>query len=730
MADNNITRAWALYELGRNYNESLTPNQYTLVETNTEFFIGNQWLRLPDTPGMRGLPKPVFNVLKRIAEVFIASLTSSATTIHFDPLAYYDGNNIADPDHDAAAFANAAVANLLEKFKFDYRIRDALFDGAVSGDYCAHFWFDPDALPYGGAFAKFGAHRGEIKMELLDGINVMFGNPNERDVQKQPYVLLVGRDTVENLRAEAARYRKSGGPDGLRRASGTGSAAGRGEAPSWEAFQADSEYDRMPGVGGKVELPETGAWDTGSNGGKALFVYLYTKVTKEEPVIGPDGEPVYEDVLDADGNPVYEDAPLTEAEAGAPLPAGSKFKVRRPKRRALKRQVETVHVTKATRTAVIYEDVDTGLRLYPIAWGNWERQKNQYHGRALVTGLMPNQIFINSMMATAMRHMQLAAFPKTVYNADLIPRWDSEVGTAIGVHGLRPGEDIPQVAMNLSPAEMSAQIYALVDKVWAYTKECMGATDAQLGNVKPDNTSALMVLQTNAEVPLENIRANLYEWVEDAGAVLLDMIGTYYGQRPVVVERDFTEPMTGPDGLPVIDPNTGLMATQSIRRKAVESFDFSQFKHLWLNLRADVGATTYFSEIAMTQTLDNLRADGTLDVIQYLERLPDKLLPKKAELIEELRQRIAEGMAQNSPAQNGAQNGSSAGMGPVPGVPGAAGPGAGNGEESAVGNYAQGGPLASARAVQNVPGRVGQQAAELPEVARRAVARTGAMRAR
>ncbi|MFQ8836307.1 MAG: hypothetical protein ACLR8L_00105 [Oscillospiraceae bacterium] len=24
----------------------------------------------------------------------------------------------------------------------------------------------------------------------------------------------------------------------------------------------------------------------------------------------------------------------------------------------------------------------------------------------------------------------------------------------------------------------------------AYTKDCMGATDAQLGNVKPDNTSA------------------------------------------------------------------------------------------------------------------------------------------------------------------------------------------------------------------------------------------------
>ena len=59
--------------------------------------------------------------------------------------------------------------------------------------------------------------------------------------------------------------------------------------------------------------------------------------------------------------------------------------------------------------------------------------------------------------------------------------------------------------------------------------------------------------------------------------------------------------------------------------------------HLWLQMRVDVGASGYFSEIAMTQTLDNLRQNGTLDVIQYLERLPERLIPRKAELVEELK---------------------------------------------------------------------------------------------
>ena len=191
--------AWKYYEYGRRYNNNLIPNQYTMVNTNQEFFIGNQWIHMPDNPAMRRLAKPTFNIIKRVTSLFVASLTSSNTTISFEPLSY-------QTDGEAAAFATAEVRNLLEKFKMDYRIRDALFDGAITGDYAAHFFWNPEARPYGGAF---GEYKGEIEMELLDGINVMFGNPNCREVEKQPYILIVGRDTVENLKREALYWRKN-----------------------------------------------------------------------------------------------------------------------------------------------------------------------------------------------------------------------------------------------------------------------------------------------------------------------------------------------------------------------------------------------------------------------------------------------------------------------------------------------------------------------------------------
>ena len=586
--------AWKYYEYGRIYNNNLTPNQYTIFNTNNEFFIGNQWIHMPDNEAMRRLAKPTFNIIKRVTSLFVASLTSSNTTISFEPLSYQS-------DGEAASFATAEVRNLLEKFKMDYRIRDALFDGAITGDYAAHFFWNPEARPYGGAF---GEYKGEIEMELIDGINVMFGNPNCREVEKQPYILIVGRDTVENLKREAEWWRKNpstavpavplplgkGGemagqmtcPPCLK---GDVSAADRGIH-----ITADAETYNFTGIGGKTEIH-----GDDDKTGKALFVYLYTKVWKDEQAINPK-------------------TGMVEI-----------------------RKVQTVHVTKATRHCNIFEDVDTGLSRYPLAWGNWQKQRNQYHGRALVTEIIPNQIFINQMMAMVFRHLQTQAFPTKIYNADLIPNISNEVETAIGVRNLQPGQQIGEVISTIPAANMSAQIIQAIDLCMAYTKECLGATDAQMGNVRPDNTSALMVLQNASEVPLENTRAGLHEWVEDIGAILLDMMGTYYGRRPIVREKMMEEPVLGADGRQLIDPMTGKPASTKVTRRVLEEFDFSIFKHLWLNISVDVGATTYYSEIAMVQTLDNLRRDGTLNIIEYLERMPDKLITRKQELIESLK---------------------------------------------------------------------------------------------
>jgi hypothetical protein len=258
---------------------------------------------------------------------------------------------------------------------------------------------------------------------------------------------------------------------------------------------------------------------------------------------------------------------------------------------------------------------------------------------------------------------------------------------------------------------MSSQIMLAIDRALQYTRECLGATDAQMGRVRPDNTSALMVLQASSEVPLENVRSNMHEWYEDIAAILLDMMGTYYGKRPLVRDREFEDMVIGPDGNPQIDPNTGLFLTKKTSRRVMEEFDFSVLKHLYLNVSVDAGATTYYSEIAMVQTLDNLRRDGTLGLIEYLERIPEKLIPRKEELIEELKNKVLDARAQAQPDPN------DPGMGGVRNAPAA----------SRIGSVpsgslpAMGGRLDTGKAVAQMPHSIQAKFNNLPRSAQKAL---------
>jgi hypothetical protein len=637
-----ITEAWKLYENGKNYNNRLEPNQYDLVNTNIEFFIGNQWINLPMSNAMSQLPRPVFNIIKRIGALFVASLCSAATKVNYESLQNKDGNNLQDQSSNAASMATAEVENLFDKFKMDFRIREALTDGVQTGDYCAHFYWDPTKIPYGGAY---GAYRGEIQMELVDGINIMFGNPNSYIVEDQPYILVIGRDIVDTLKNEYLTHHKKGVDE-------SGS------------IQSDSETQWQAASGGKVELIE------GDDYGKALYVYLYTKRSKEVNMKNPDGSDMLEMVTDKSGNPVIdktkEGFPIYDA-MGQPV----------YKTRPVKETQTTVYVSKHTRNVTIYEEIDTELSCYPIAWGNWERQKNQYHGRALVTGIIPNQIYINSMFALVMRHQQMLGFPKILFNGDYISHWDNTVGQAIAIRNIPDGIPLQNAYAVIQPADMSTQIMQCIDMAMMYTKECLGATDAQLGSANPDNTSALIALQSASQVPLENPQACKYEWIEDIGRILLDFMGTYYGERPVVRTRDkqiqSQKPVINPNnGMPVSDPETGApMMEQALttqKEKAIEMFDFSQLKHLWMNVRADVGASTYWSRVAIVQTLDNLKRDGVLDVIDYLERMPEEYIPLKDDLLNKYKQiQMDQGQAPQPMQPGGAPSmGAEEGIGTLP----------------------------------------------------------------
>jgi hypothetical protein len=536
------TKDWALFENGKKYNQRLVPNYYETVDANYDFYAGNQWRNLPDSD----MPKPVFNVIKRVITFFVASLTTSKAKIHFEPMMYSHETPDQSREADAigAALANKQVENLFDKFKMEFRIKDALFDAAISGDAAAHFYFDMSKQPYGSLRPEI---KGEICMELVDGTNVFFGNANSDKVDCQPYIIVSGRDMVKNLQDEAKEYKNN--PDDIKE---------------------DSQYNYQAGQSSKIEVE-------GDESGKAEFIIIYRKLKKKRKVKDQ----------------------LTGMET--------------------EEEYTTITKSKSVETAYIYQDIDTGLEHYPIGWLNWEKQKNTYHGRALCTGMLPNQIFINRMFAMVMYHLMMSAFPKAVYNADAIDLWDNTVGSAIPVTGVGLETNLKNIAGYLEPGNMSNQIMQAIELAMQYTKEMLGASDAALGQIDPKNTSAIIAVQRSSAIPLENPKSNLYEWIEDIGKILFDMMGTYYGMRPVMLD----------------DGN-------------VTDFDFAGLKKVWLDVLADVGESSYWSEIASLQTLDNLLEQGHISIDEYLKRIPDSQVPQKEELIQEIQQRMLQQVQQQA----------------------------------------------------------------------------------
>ena len=110
--------------------------------------------------------------------------------------------------------------------------------------------------------------------------------------------------------------------------------------------------------------------------------------------------------------------------------------------------------------------------------------------------------------------------------------------------------------------------------------------------------------------------------MEDLGRIYIEFMGEYYGKRDVDVMAT--------DVLPAeILSFAGVPTTQEIQ---VE-FDFRQLKKLPMLLKLDVGASAYWSEIASMQTLDNLLQLQKIDIVDYLERIPDGYISKRQELL-------------------------------------------------------------------------------------------------
>ena len=185
--------------------------------------------------------------------------------------------------------------------------------------------------------------------------------------------------------------------------------------------------------------------------------------------------------------------------------------------------------------------------------------------------------------------------------------------------------NVNDAATVLQGASVSPQIAQFIELAFDKTHSLLGASDVAMGDSRPDNTSAIIALQRAANTPMEMIKQDDHEKLEEMGRICLDIMSVKYGIRSVEVSMDMDAPGSQPLGM--------NLEPQSF----TEPFDFSVLKEVQLAIEMEVGASSYWSEMASMQTLDNLLMNNLITPEQYIERLPAGYVSKKEELLADLR---------------------------------------------------------------------------------------------
>ena len=154
----------------------------------------------------------------------------------------------------------------------------------------------------------------------------------------------------------------------------------------------------------------------------------------------------------------------------------------------------------------------------------------------------------------------------------------------------------------------------MVDRLLTQSREMMGASDASLGNVNPDNTSAIIAVQQATAMPLELKKRKFQQMVEKVVRSMLDVISCTYGAREICVADE-------------------------VGNEAMILFDWGSLKTEMLKLSVDIGDANYWDPNTQATMLERLLQNKIIpDPILFLEHMPDGLLKDKDLLIAQLKE--------------------------------------------------------------------------------------------
>lgn len=254
-----------------------------------------------------------------------------------------------------------------------------------------------------------------------------------------------------------------------------------------------------------------------------------------------------------------------------------------------------VKAVQVCQGATVRGEWELGIRLYPLSVFCWQKHPDCAYGDSEVTWLIPNQIAINRMLTASVWAVLTQGMPTLLVNGDIIDTpVSNDPGQVIRVFG--NGDDLNNAMRYVDPPSFSSSLTEAANRLITETLTQSGANAAALGDIDPNNTSAIMAVREATMMPLQTVRNRFYAFCEEVARLWAEFWICSYGERALRVYDEWGEWY-----LP---------------------FDGDRYRDLAIRARVDVGPTDIWNENRAVETLGALLERGVVTPKQYLERLP------------------------------------------------------------------------------------------------------------
>ena len=297
----------------------------------------------------------------------------------------------------------------------------------------------------------------------------------------------------------------------------------------------------------------------------------------------------------------------------------------------------TVHFAISSRWIEIADDIDTGLKLYPVAHFNWEEKEGSARGEGEVRYLIPNQIEVNRTEVRRVLTVKYQAYPQKVVDTSKVsnPSALNTVGGTIRTNGT-PVEDVHKIVGTIPPAQMSPDVVKLQEDLIQVTRELAGAGETATGQTDPESASgrAILAVQQASQAPMTEQKESYKNFIEDIARIWLEYL-VVYSEDGIKMEEEITDPMTGEQTVQVVNvPQTVLEQLQA-------------------TVKVDVTPKSPYDKFAQEQTIEQLLVQGFFsaqkvgelevyaDVLDDDSVAPKMKIKEAIERIKEEQQKIA-----------------------------------------------------------------------------------------